>query len=202
MANGQRVTPALNSRGLFEVDHPFRLREKQVYEVIAIREFPDFWAEHVDVFETYYEPYGLTEKDYERDRVAGAAIVSLLGEEGVLFIPDTYILSYPELGYADYQHVVLSVSLGALHRKRNLSGLKKEVGELISGYLGIKPNVNIHVGPVKEQLTLQEAQTLESVRKGTITHANTAELQARKARAQRDAIASNVNANLLKRYKK
>lgn len=200
MANGKRVTPSLNSKGLFEVESPFRLRDKQVYEVVAIREFPDYWADHIDVFESYYEPYGLTEKDYERDKTVGAAIVSLLGAEGVLYIPDTYIISYPELGYADYQHVVLSVSLGAMHKRRNLEGLKKEMAELVSRYLGVKPTVSLHSGPVKESITTAEAETLEKMRNNMVTYAPTAELQARKARAERDALKSNVNANLLKRF--
>lgn len=168
MAIGVRITPPISAKGVFKIHKPFRIRDNKVYEVIAIREFSDLWAEHVDIFAMYYEPVGLTDKEYRRDAEIGAAIITLKGEDGVVYIPDTYIESYPELGLADYQHVVLSVSLGPIARKQNLDGLMNDIAQLVSKHIGVKGKVQIHVAPLHDTLTQQQAKKLEQVRKGHI----------------------------------
>lgn len=177
--NPRKVTPTMKSKGFFDVRSPFTLNRKKVYEVVAIREFPDLWAEHVNVFEKYYEPEGLTEEDYNRDIGLGASIVSLKSEEGILFVPDTYIVSYPDLGVADYHHVVLGVSLGPIDRNKNLKGVMDDIKELVSTFLGVKPEVTLHIAPMKEAITNKEAKQLEQVRKGHINVPKTAELKYR-----------------------
>lgn len=168
MANGKRVTPSINSKGIFEIESPYVINTKGVYEVIAIREFPDLWAEHVDIYTDYYKTVGLEESIYDRDVKAKAAIVTLLGEEGVIHIPDTFIISYPELGIADYLHVVLSVNMGAIHRSRNLKALQEDIAQLCSKHLGVKAQVKAHSAPLKDVLTLDEAKELEKTRRGLI----------------------------------
>lgn len=168
MADGRRVTPSINSKGLFEIQSPYRINEKSVYEVIAIRELADLWAEHTDVYEAYYKPYGLERSVYERDVKVGVAIVSLVGYDGIHYIPDTFIISYPELGIADYQHIVLGVSLGPIHKSVNLEALKKDIAELCSRHLGIKASVISTTAPLTNVLTTAEAEELERIRKGLV----------------------------------
>lgn len=200
MAKGRKVTPLLTSKGIFEVDTPFALRAKKVYEVVAIREFDDLWNEHIDVYETYYRPYGLTEADYKRDVSVGAAIVSLLGEDGIHYIPDTYFISYPELGLANYHHVVMSVSLGAMNKNHNVAGLKKEIEELCSKYVGVKAVCRIHTAPVKEAMTQDEAKRVETLRQGNINIPESTTLQLRNEKSKNDAIVANTNRLLLARF--
>lgn len=168
MANGNRVTPPINSKGLFEVETPFRLNPKAVYEVIAIREMADLWAEHADIYGAYYEPYGLERSVYERDVTAGAAIISIVGYDGVHYIPDTFIVSYPELGIADYEHVVLAVSLGPIHKQMNLDALMKDIAQLCSRHLGIEAKVTAATAPLTNVLTTEEAAEVERIRKGLV----------------------------------
>lgn len=168
MAEGRRVTPPINSKGLFEVESPFRINQKAVYEVIAIRELADLWAEHADVYELYYKPFGLDQSIYQRDVNAGVAIISLVGYDGVHYIPDTFIISYPELGIADYQHIVLGVSLGPVHKQVNLEALKKDIAELCSKHLGITASAITASAPLTNVLTTEEANEIERIRKGLI----------------------------------
>lgn len=197
MANGQRLTPPLTSRGLFEVQEPFELDKKKIYEVVAIREFDDLWAEHADIFATYYEPYGLSEEIYNRDVMVEATIVSIKGEDGIHYIPDTFIISYPELGLANYNHVVISASLGALNNTIELSGLMNEISEICSKFIGVKADVKAHIAPIIDVLTTEDAKKLELVRRGYKDVPLTSELKYREQKARNDAIIAAYNQELL-----
>ena len=201
MANGVKITPNMNSKGIFEVQPPFRLNGKRVYEVIAIREFPDLWREDVDIYSEYYEEFGLRVDIYERDKKIGAAIVTLQGEDGIIHVPDTFIVSYPDLGLANYKHAVLSVSLGPIHTSKNLAGLQKEIEGICSKFLGINAKVKIHTAPVKDAMTADEAKQLEKVREGLINIPATAELQHLEELRLKNAIVRQINEGLLTRYK-
>lgn len=201
MANGVKITPNINSKGIFEVQEPFKLNGKRVYEVIAIREFPDLWREDVDIYSEYYEEYELPESIYERDKKVGAAIVTLQGEDGLVYVPDTFIISYPDLGLANYKHVVLSVSLGPIHISKNMSGLQKEIEGVCSKFLGVNAKVKIHTAPIKDAMTAEEAKQLEKVREGMINVPVTAELQHLEELRLKNAIVKQINEGLLTKYK-
>lgn len=196
----QRITPLMSSKGIFEVSPPFRLRTKRVYEVVAIRELDDLWSEGIDVYETFYKPYNISDSDYKQDVGLKAAIISLLGEEGVIHVPDTYILSYPESALANYQHVVLSVSLGAINKNLNLDALKNDISELVSKVLGVEPKVNFHAAPVKEALTVKEANNLEKVRQGNVQNTESNYLNYHKEKNKFNAVIQNVNKRLLSKF--
>lgn len=198
----QRITPLMSSKGIFEVSPPFRLRTKRVYEVVAIRELDDLWSEGIDVYETFYKPYNISDSDYKQDVGLKAAIISLLGEEGVIHVPDTYILSYPESALANYQHVVLSVSLGAINKNLNLDALKNDISELVSKVLGVEPKVNFHAAPVKEALTVKEANNLEKVRQGNVQNTESNYLNYHKEKNKLNAVIQNVNKRLLSKLGK
>lgn len=200
MANGVKITPNLNTKGIFEVERPFRLNNKRVYEVIAIREFPDLWQYDVDIYQEYYEPHGLTVDIYNRDKQVGAAIVTLQGEDGIIYIPDTFIISYPDLGLANYKHVVMSVSLGPIHTSHNLTGLQQELAGVCSKFLGVNAVVKIHTAPVRDAMTKEEAAQLERVRQGMKDVPITAELQHLEELRLKNAIIQQINQGLLTRY--
>lgn len=198
----RKITPQLNSKGLFEVRQPFQIKTTMVYEVIAIREFPDLWSEHIDIFEKYYEPEGLTQEDYQRDVKLNAAIVSLKCIDGIIYVPDTYIVSYPNLNVADYKHIVLGISLGPIPNNHNLTGLVKDIEELVSTFLGVKPKVTTHVAPMRDALTTSEAKQLEKIRKGNVEVPKTAELKYREARNSQAAYKEALNQRILLETKK
>lgn len=202
MAKRAKVTPLMTSKGLFKVSKPFLVNEKKVYEVVAIREFDDLWSESIDVYGRYYQPFEISEEDYRLDAQMGAAIVSLQGEEGILHIPDTYILSYPEAGLANYQHVVLSISLGAVPKSLSLEDIRNEISEMCSKFTGVKNRVAIHTAPVTEALTIKEADNLEKIRKGNQQTSDSSYMRAVDMQRQRDAVVKNTNNRLLKKLGK
>lgn len=168
MADGKKVTPPLTSKGMFEVQSPFVIKRSMVYEVVAVRELTDLWVEGIDVYERYYKPVGIEKTKYQKDVDNDVAIVSLLSDEGVAYIPDTYIVSYPELGIADYFHCVISASLGPVHKSLNTKALEKDIAELCSKHLGITATVKKHSAPLTNVLTKEEAERLEEARKGLV----------------------------------
>lgn len=202
MANGKPVTPLLSSKGFFEIERPFNVSDTEVFEVVAIRELEDLWNEHIDVYEEYYKDKGVSEERYNRDVKAGVSIVSLMGDTGVIHVPNTYIIRYPDVGLANYRHMVLSISLGAMHVTSDLSGLNKQLAEVCSQLLGIKPQIKIHVAPVTSSLTINEGKQLEKLRTGLKRVPNTEHLKYLKEKAEKDAIVQSVNKDLLKRFKK
>lgn len=166
MANGVRVTPLINTSGVFEVEKPFFVESKRVYEVVAIREFDDIWLQGGDVYEEYYKPKGLSQEIYERDYGLGATIVTLKSNIGIVHVPDTYIVSYPKLGYTNYKHVVISADLGAIADTLNLEALLTDVKELVAKHVGVTSTVRIHTAPTTNALTREEAASLEKQRAG------------------------------------
>ena len=195
----RKITPPINSKGIFELHHPFTVSNKTVYEVVAIREIPDLQAEQIDIYKTYYQPKGISYSEYEKDINNDVAIISLYSSSGVIYVPDTYIVRYPELAMGNYRHVVLSVSLGAVNKEINLAGLKKEIAEVCSKFLGVTANVRTHVAPTRDALTQAEADTLEKVRRGKIDIPDTSELKRREAQTKLNAIIHNNNAKLAKK---
>lgn len=169
MTSGRvKRTPPITSKGLFEVREPFKVDERTIYEVISLREFEDLESQHIDIFQMYYKPVGAEEADFNADKAMSACIVGLRSHLGVTYVPDTYILNYPEMGYTNYQHTVVSVSLGAIHRDRNISAVITDINNVIERHLGIKAQAKLHVAPTTDAITELEAKRLEDIRRGVM----------------------------------
>ena len=199
MATIKRITPPIGAMGVFTVRTPYRVKANKSYEVIAIREFRDLWAEHVNIQHLYYESVGLGETEYKRDADLGAAIITLKGDEGMVYVPDTYIESYPVLGLADYHHVVLSVSLGPIAKNKNLQGLQNEINQVVSKFLGVPGKTMIHVAPTSDVITQTQAKKLEQVRKGHIDVPVSDHLKLRQEQNLRQHTLAALNQEITKR---
>lgn len=163
--NRVKRTPPINSKGLFEVRAPFKVEERTVYEVVSLREIDDLESQYIDVYAMYYKPFGVDEEEYLSDKQSQVCIVGLKSHLGILYIPDTYILNYPGMGYTNYQHIVVSASLGAIHQDRNISALLTDINNVIERHLGIKVNAMFHVAPTTDAITELEARRLEEIRR-------------------------------------
>lgn len=198
MANGNKITPTINSTGLFKVEKPFVVDMKRIYEVTAIREFDDFWVNGVDIYTEYYKPVGLSEDIYKRDVAAGAAIITLKSELGSVYVPDTFIISYPEMGYQNYKHVVLSVSLGALSDDQNIEALLKDIRELCAKHIGVEGTVQKHSAPLQSALTRSEVDSMEKVRDGLKSVPQSNALKLKQAQERLAAMTAINNNRLVK----
>ena len=198
MANGVRITPTINTVGVFKVEKPFFVESNRVYEVVAIREFDDIWLQGGDVYEEYYKPNGLSEEIYQRDVKLNATIITLKSKVGNVYIPDTFIESFPKLGYLNYKHVILSVDIGAVSDDTNLDALIDDLKELASKHVGVTATVKKHTAPTTNALTRAEAESLEKQRQGLRDVPESKELLYQETKRKLDMMNAANNAKLVK----
>lgn len=167
------ITPPLNTRGRYILKAPWSADPKVVYTCKAIRSFEDLYKLGQDVERTYYHLMGLTPESgfsFAEEQQREPNLITLMGSDGsVIYVPDTYISSYPDTDVVNYQHVVLSASLGALPDYLDLGALTHEVGTLIASMMGVSVEVKPMICPSINVPTREQHETLEAARTGSIT---------------------------------
>ena len=171
---GLPKTPPLYAKGTYSLTSPYTLPGSQSYTCVAIRSFRDLLKLHVDVVKAYYTPVGLGETEYKSDTDVAAAIITLLGDDGqVVYVPDTYISSYPDLSGYNYNHMVLSVSLGTVWDQLPLDDVKQKIEETVKTALGVEATVNEHVSPTTGTVSQTEHERIETARRAAIRNQKT-----------------------------
>ena len=171
---GLPKTPPLYAKGTYSLTSPYTLPSSQSYTCVAIRSFRDLLKLHIDVVKAYYTPVGLGEAEYKNDTDVAAAIITLLGDDGqVVYVPDTYISSYPGLSGYDYKHMVLSVSLGTVWDQLPLDDVKEKIAETVKTALGVEATVYDHVAPSTNSVTQTEHERIETARRAAIRNQKT-----------------------------
>lgn len=164
-----RRTPPLAARGIYQLRQPWEVPASKVYTCQAIRSFKDVYERGTDVYTEYYAPYGVSRSDFSEDVEANAAIITLISDDfDVVYVPDTYIVSYPDMGVVNYQRVVLSVDFGLLPDFLSLDYIKQEMTTVGSKVIGKDPEVNEAVAPTSGAVTPEEHQVLEASRLANI----------------------------------
>jgi hypothetical protein len=165
-----RKTPALYASGKYVLTTPFIADPNAVYVCMAIRSFDDILELKEDVFTTYYEPNGLNDTAYQADLAAKVSIITLMSETAtIIYVPDSYIESYPDVSNVIYSRIVLSIDLGALPDKLGLEFLKTQLGNQCGDVIGVMPDILVHKSPTTDFISAQENATLESLRVAGIT---------------------------------
>lgn len=174
--SGPRNTPPLEAKGRFSLRAPFPDVGNKFIEVIAVRLFEDCEAQSEDIFVDYYEPMGLTAADYQSDLSAGAAIVTLADSDGeIMYVPDTYIISYPNMGDIRYAHLVMSISLGPLPSTLDLTAIGTQVKALVQSTIGVDNEVRFHIAPTTDVVSPEQHEANEIARQQQITNRQTIE---------------------------
>lgn len=176
------LTPPLFAQGFYKVRAPYEVKEKVEYITSATRSYAELKLSYVDMYSRFYEPVGISKEEYEREvsngEIAKTTIVSLIGANGeFLHIPDNYIESFPDTNTGDLKHIVLSVSLGALPSKTDVSGFKEIVKNSLEPLLGRLPSVLFHIAPTTTSLTYVEAKEVEERRQAMIQARQSKELE-------------------------
>lgn len=160
------LTPNIYATGKWTVKAPFSIVEDDIYVCTAIRSIKEIRGSGVDPFENYYQPLGLSQTDFYSDQSKFANIITLQSTTAsTIYIPDTYILSFPDQTTIPYHHGVLSMSLGAIPDTMAFEDIKIKLVDLVESELGIVTEAKSHVsGCATEFLTLQQHKVLESAR--------------------------------------
>lgn len=168
------VVPPLNTRGIYTLRAPWVSDFDHVYQCIGIQRFAALGAKNIDVYSTYYQPLGIERSVYEADLAAGAALITLTTDYAApIYVPSTYITSYPNMGNVVYSHVVLSVSLGSLPDGIALDGVQEQIRNSVAAVIGVDPTVLVNTAPIKGVVSSAQHQDLEATRNAAITNRST-----------------------------
>lgn len=171
------AVPTIYTAGKFVLKKPFLTRDDVTYSVSALREFSDLYIKGVDVYSEYYKPYGLIDGavvngatfNFTAEAKFNPVIVTLEGsDDTVIYVPSTYIESYPISGDIAYSRLILSADLGALPDTVPLDSILQDVQELVQAKFGVKPEVKVSRGYTSRQPTQDEHVVLEQSRIGSI----------------------------------
>ena len=184
-----KLTPPLLTKGRYTLISPFVAETTNLYTCVAIRTFEECREAGINVLDLYYLPLGLTNVEYSRDLNAKATLITLFSDDlKPLYVPDTYIETYPNLGQVNYNHVVLSVSLSSVPDFLDFSNLKLLMSSLVSDVTGVVPKVAIHKAASKGVITPEQHETIEVARVAAITHRTTDRAELLKANAKVTAL--------------
>lgn len=166
--------PPIGTRGLYSLKAPFTTVPNELYTCAAIRYFKDVQNQGIDVFKRYYEPYELDVSIYSRDLAAGVVIVTLISDSHPpIYIPSSYITSFPGLNSVNYHHVVLSMSLGPLPETLDLTFLKTALATVASDVIGVEPVVFENVADHTGAITPEEHDALTAAREAAVSNRTT-----------------------------
>lgn len=190
------VTPPIYAEGIFTCYPPFdsKVDINTVYVVEAIRSFPEMERRDRDVFAEIYQPAELSEDIYNEDADAHAAIVTLKSTDGTLvFIPNTYIESYPGMAGLDYSRNVVVLDVGMIPATIDLELLKKDLLDVVVKNVGASVEVTVDKMRFEGNVTHEEHVKLETARRLAIRQHVPLQMQLDEANQRNDALQEQVD---------
>lgn len=197
-----RFTPTLGSKGKYTLRAPWSANPNVLYTCKALRAFDDIYKTGKDVYKTYYVPMGVTNDSttytttpfsFEEERRNNTVIVTLNGDDGsVIFIPDSFINTQPDVTEVKYSHIVLSASIGAIPDTVDLSALKTSIANMIQASLGMLPTVQESRLPSTNNPTGAQHALIEGARLGAITLTETDLVRANRLQSANGLLQSKI----------
>lgn len=165
----KNLVPPVGTRGRYTVRPPFSVKNDVIYVCTALRRFSDIEAQGLRVYEMFYQPYGLTQTDVSTDRRLNAYIATLESDSyAPVYVPTTYVTSYPDGAYRSYHRVVLSAELGPIPDYIDLSFAVTQMQAVLTDVIGVAPKVAVSVAPMTDRVTPDQHEALEVARTGAI----------------------------------
>ena len=140
MAN--EIIPPINAKGKFVLSPPFDglISDKEEFTVVAIRSLTEI--EPDNPLDNIYKPVGLTEDDMKEDRFNNIQIIVLSSTSGrFVYVPSNKIASMPIITGASYQERMLSINLGLLPERLDLSLEIDDIREFILSKIGVNASI-------------------------------------------------------------
>lgn len=182
--------PDIGCTGVYVLSAPFDtiIKANTSYICRAVKTFNDIIGEGEDPFELYYDPVGLTQSQYESDAAVNAVIISLQTGTGEwVYVPSTYIVSFPLVNGQKYHAMMIGVSIGAVPDTMDLSALKTKISDDVLGIIGIRPTMKEVAVSALSVLSKEDSDRVEAARAAriTIVKSNATNYQEASARADR-----------------
>ena len=187
-------TPPLGLKGVYKLKTPWFASSDVFYTCMAIRSFKDIYENKKDVFDTYYNPKGLSKEYFNQDSIKHPNIITLMTDDNkIIYVPDTHIVSYANGDLVAYNRVVLSVDFGMLPDVLDMSQASYEIAQIGSKVIGKEPVTKIHIAPTKGQVSTVEHDILESARLSNIEQGVSVLNKHLKDQAKIEAMAKQLN---------
>ena len=166
------IVPEIGSKGVYTFKAPYdSLTNNQTeLECVSVRKMTDALSAGENVFAKYYKPYKLTQVEYDADLNADITLVNLQASIGrFVYVPNSYIASYPDVSGIRYRVMALAVELGAVADTTNLTPLIDDLKALIRSRIGILPTIQEVSISQPALVQYVDHERLEQARIGRIT---------------------------------
>lgn len=169
-----RNTPPMSISGAFILREPFTTDVNGSYTVVAVRTYDELIARGQDPLKLVYEPVELGGTAYAADKAEGALIVCLRSSTGILlYVPDTYIESYPSMGSVKYSRLVIGVSMGMWPDERDLTDISQTITESVKAKIGVEPTLFISRASTSDYVTESKHAQLVTARLNAVENTET-----------------------------
>lgn len=137
--NITRFTPEIGLRGTYTLLAPYNEAIGiAIYTCQAIQSISSLKAQGIDVYATYYEPFGVELESFETDEERDASIITLLSDSGTQhFFPVGYLESYPNMNGIPYRATHFYVHLPPSPLDYDFTLLKDALEQTVKSYLGV-----------------------------------------------------------------
>ncbi len=170
------LTPPIGASGIYKLKAPFAtlLRPNVSYRCAAIRRFSEIIESGDDPYEEYYQTVGLSEQTYLKDSGNNEAIVALVSDaDHWVYVPTSYVESYPNQGGFPYQGLVLGVPLGPVPKYMDLTAVRHAIKDIVRDMLGIDVNPSYVAVTEIEYLNQTDHDRLEAARVNAMAESGT-----------------------------
>lgn len=194
-------TPPINASGIYKLYTPFDVLYtaspgENVFKCEAITGFNALQKKFENVKNVYYEPYGIA-GSYDDDLEADINIITLIRPNGdAIYVPSSYIESYPGEPGVNYGRIIISVDLGPLPADFPVGDLADDMVEMAESMVGnANMTSSIHVVPMRGFVTASQEKTASSNRLDATLNAITPTLQ--RLTSQNNLVAANTKITAL-----
>lgn len=168
-----RLTPPIGTKGSYLLREPFVAPTTTSYRCAAIRTIEEMISQGDKPFDMVYLPRELTNAEYQADIKAGALIVTLLADgKDPIYVPDTYIDSYPNMAAIPHSRIVAVVSLGLLPDTYDTVIVENAIKQSVSDYTGVESTVTIAKAPVSDAISQEQYLQNLAARQAAIQNRN------------------------------
>lgn len=165
------IIPEIDATGKYKFKAPFDSlgNDQTEFTCMSIRRLTDLLSSGENPYKKYYQPYGIIESDYDADVANNVSIIGLQSTMGSwLYIPNSYLLSYPDVSGVRYVLMVLGVHVGAIAETTNLEPIMGEIDDLIFSRLGIRAEIKPVIVSQPSLVGYDDHEVIEQVRKNNI----------------------------------
>lgn len=186
------ITPPIHATGVYSLFAPFTVSLEMIYRCHAVRSFDELVKRGIDVYKEYYEPKELSEKIYQEDAAKGASIVTLISaDQEYLYVPNTFIESYPGMAGLRYERKFLMFDLGPLPSNFQIDYLIGDMQDLVKKAVGVteeKVDVSFATLPMNGSVSHEDHIQLEASRRAAIQLHTPLEVQLKQQTDRADAL--------------